>query len=191
MPAIAAAALSKIGREMPLRPRMSTTECMTQTSLSPTKSPKRRRPEAHGETNSLGTPTGSACMAAAPSSAPSAPPRHSTPCTRPSANWRTTTSRTPSRISATAAPREPAPRTSANACPPARATSSRVTSGAIVGPPRMPESITTDVHPQRRQPLAHVGDLLALGVERADERDRGHQTATASAARRWSIESWA
>ena len=46
IPAIAAAALSKIGREMPLRPRMSTTECITQTSLSPTKSPKRRRPEA-------------------------------------------------------------------------------------------------------------------------------------------------
>ena len=84
-------------------------------------------------------------MAAAPSSAPSAPPRHSTPCTRPSANCRTTISRTPSRISATAAPREPAARTSANACPPARATSSRVMSGAIVGSPRMPESITSDV----------------------------------------------
>ena len=37
---------------------MSTTECITQTSLSPTKSPKRRRPEAHGETSSFGTPTG-------------------------------------------------------------------------------------------------------------------------------------
>ena len=115
IPAIAAAALSKIGREMPLSPRMSTTECMTQTSLSPTKSPKRRRPDAHGDTSSFGTPTGSACIAAAPSSAPSAPPRQSTPWTRPSANRRTTTSRTPSRISATAAPREPAARTSSSA----------------------------------------------------------------------------
>ena len=35
MPAIAAAALSKMGREIPFRPRMSTTECMTVMSLSP------------------------------------------------------------------------------------------------------------------------------------------------------------
>ena len=64
---------------------MSITECMTITSPSPTNGPNARRPEALGETISLGTPTGSACIAAAPSRAPSAPPRHSTPCMRPSA----------------------------------------------------------------------------------------------------------
>jgi hypothetical protein len=84
MPATAAAALSKIAREISLRPQMSITECMTVTSPSPTNGPKARRPDALGDTITLGTPTGSACMAAAPSSAPSAPPRHSTPCTRPS-----------------------------------------------------------------------------------------------------------
>ena len=36
IPAIAAAAFSKIDREIAFRPRMSTTECMTVTSLSPT-----------------------------------------------------------------------------------------------------------------------------------------------------------
>ena len=85
MPATAAAALSKIAREISFRPRMSITECMTVTSPSPTNGPNGRRPEALGETISFGTPTGSACMAAAPSSAPSAPPRHSTPAIRPSA----------------------------------------------------------------------------------------------------------
>ena len=143
MPAIAAAALSKIGREIPFRPRMSTTECITQTSLSPTNAANVRRPEADGETSSFGTPTGSACIAAAPSSAPSAPPRHRTPCTRPSANSRTTSARTPSCISATAAPREPAPRISASVWSPAAATSSCVKSGAQPGSPRIPESITT------------------------------------------------
>ena len=174
---------------------MSTTECITQTSLSPTKSPNARRPEAHGDTSSFGTPTGSACIAVAPSSAPSAPPRQSTPCDRgPSANRRTTISRTPSRISATAAPREPAARTSSSVVPAgARRPRARVTSAAM---PRLAEDARVDhdgVDAERRQAVAHVGDLVTLGVERADERDRGHQTAgaalAASAARRWSIDS--
>ena len=85
MPAIAAAALSKITRAIAFSPRMSITECMTTTSPSPTNGPNGRRPDALGETISFGTPTGSACIAAAPISAPSAPPRHSTPCTCPAA----------------------------------------------------------------------------------------------------------
>ncbi len=119
------------------------TECITVTSASPTKGAKDRLPDALGETISFGTPTGRACMAAAPSRAPSAPPRHSTPRMRPSANSRTQVARTPPAISSTAAPREPARRTSASAWPPARATSSRVTSAAHAGSPRIPESITT------------------------------------------------
>jgi hypothetical protein len=43
---------------------MSTTECMTQTSLSPTKAPNAAGPRRTGETSSFGTPTGSACIAA-------------------------------------------------------------------------------------------------------------------------------
>ena len=81
IPAIAAAALSKIARAMSLSPRMSITECITVTSLSPTNGPNARRPDALGETISLGTPTGRACIAAAPMIAPSAPPRQSTPST--------------------------------------------------------------------------------------------------------------
>ena len=151
MPAIAAAALSKIEREISLRPRMSITECMTVTSPSPTNGPNARRPEALGETISFGTPTGSACMAAAPSSAPSAPPRHSTPCTRPAPYSRRTTARTPSSMSWTAAPRDPAARIASSSCPPARATSARVTSGSHPsGSPRMPESTTSGRTPSAR-----------------------------------------
>ena len=39
------------------------------------------------------------------------------------------------------------------------------------GSPRMPESITTARAPSTAQPLAHVGDLVALRVERPDQRD--------------------
>ena len=85
MPTTAAAALSKIAREIGCRPRMSTTECMTVVSVSPMNGPNARRPEPLGVTISFGTPTGSPCMAAAPSRPPSAPPRHSAPCSRPSA----------------------------------------------------------------------------------------------------------
>ena len=165
---------------------MSTTECITQTSLSPTKAANVRRPLALGDTSSFGTPTGSACIAAAPSSAPSAPPRHSTPCTRPSANRRTTSARTPSTHQ----------RHGRAARAGARCTSAeRVAAGRghlLAGRcrPRTParrgcrESITTASTPQRLQPLAHVRDLVALGVERADQGDGGHQTVDALAAER-------
>src|SRR5918999_2195263 len=122
---------------------MSITECITVTSFSPTNGANERRPDALGETISFGTPTGRACIAAAPSSAPSAPPRHSTPRMRPSAYSRRHVARTPSCISSTAAPRDPARRTSSRSCPPARATSARPTSAAQPGSPRIPESITT------------------------------------------------
>jgi hypothetical protein len=63
MPTTAAAALSKTEIAMGLRPRMSTTECITSTSLEPTNGANARRPEALGETMTFGTPSGSACMA--------------------------------------------------------------------------------------------------------------------------------
>ena len=97
MPAIAAAALSKIGREMPLRPRMSTTECMTQTSLSPTKAPNARRPDARGRDEQLRHADRQRlhrgrARAARPRRRPGTARRGS----RPSANSRATSARTPS-----------------------------------------------------------------------------------------------
>ena len=62
-------------------------------------------------TISFGTPTGSACIAPAPISPPSAPPRQSAPSSRPSAYRRRQTARTPASMRSTAAPREPAART--------------------------------------------------------------------------------
>ena len=58
---------------------MSITECMTMMSRVPMSGPKCRSPEAMGVTMILGMPIGSAFIAAAPSTAPSAPPRQSTP----------------------------------------------------------------------------------------------------------------
>ena len=85
MPTIAAAALSKMAREIGCSPRMSTTECMTSVSVSPMNGANSRRPDALGVTTSFGTPIGSACIAPAPIIPPSAPPRHSAPSSRPSA----------------------------------------------------------------------------------------------------------
>ena len=171
MPATAAAALSNTARAIGLRPRMSTTECMTSTSLSPTKGPNARRPEALGVTISLGTPTGSACIAAAPRRAPSAPPRQSTPSRRPSSQRRRQTARTPSchqldrRASA---PRRPdalqlvAP-LPGHLLPRDVGARARLTQDPRVDHDR-PDS-------EAHQSLAHVGDLVALRVERADQRD--------------------
>ena len=175
------------------------TECITVTSASPTNGANDRLPEALGETISFGTPTGSACMAAAPSRAPSAPPRHSTPRMRPSANSRRQVARTPSAISSTAAPRDPARRTSSRSCPPARATSSRLTSAGQPGSPRMPESITTGWIPSasRRSRTYAISSPLVSSVPTSAmpgaEPNAGQAAGvwTASTAfRRRSIESW-
>ena len=180
---------------------MSITECMTVTSPSPTNGPNARRPDALGETISFGTPTGSACMAAAPSSAPSAPPRHSTPCTRPSAYSRSTTARTPSSISCTAAPREPASRIVVEPVPGgARDLLARDVGRAAVGLAEDPGVDHDRARAERAQPVADVGDLGPLGVEGADQRDAGlggharrsdlAPSTADSAWRRRSIESW-
>ena len=141
--------------------------------------------DALGDTTSFGTPTGSACIAAAPISAPSAPPRHSTPWMRAlgeqprgerahallhQRHRRAARARRAARRRASSRPPRPPPR--------------GVMSAAQCGSPRMPESIDDHVHPQRAQPLAHVGDLVALRVECPDQRDRGHQTVDRGAERR-------
>ena len=152
IPFTAAAALSKIAREIGCSPRMSTTECMTIVSVSPMNGANSRRPDALGVTISFGTPTGSACIAPAPISPPSAPPRHSAPSSRPSANSRRQTARTPASIRSTAAPREPAPRTPSSASPAAAATSACGMSGSIPdGSPRMPVSMTIGRAPSARR----------------------------------------
>ena len=56
MPAMAAA-LSKTLQLMALRPKISTTECMTVMSFVPTNGANFRCPDANGETMSLGKPT--------------------------------------------------------------------------------------------------------------------------------------
>ena len=143
IPVTAAAALSKIVREIGCSPRMSTTECITVVSDSPMNGPNARRPDALGETISFGTPTGSACIAPAPISAPSAPPRQSAPCSSPASYSRRQTARTPSVIRSTAAPREPAARIPSRSSPAAAATSARGTSAGQPASPRIPVSITT------------------------------------------------
>ena len=175
------------------------TECITVTSASPTKGAKDRLPDALGETISFGTPTGSACMAAAPSRAPSAPPRHSTPRMRPSAKSRTHVSRTPTAISSTAAPRDPAARTSSRSWPPARATSSLLTSAGQPGSPRIPESITTGWTPSasRRSRTYAISSPLVSSVPTSAMPGAGPTAGQAAgvwteskALRRRSIESW-
>ncbi len=110
-----------------------------------------RRPEALGDTISLGTPTGRPATAAAPSRAPSAPPRHSTPSSRPSSHSRSTTARTPSLHLLDGRAARTAARTASSSLPAARATSARDTSGSQpAGSPRMPESITTVAPPSAR-----------------------------------------
>ena len=77
--------------------------------------------------------------------------------------------------------------------PPRAATSSRGDVGRDQSARRGCRSRSRRRPRRAPQPVAHVGDLVALRVEGADQRDRGHQTAgaalAASAARRRSIES--
>ena len=72
MPAIAAAASPRTSRLMRLMPAISTTELSIRMSLSPTYG--RTCPEASVLTISLGTPSGSARMAAVPMVVPAEPP---------------------------------------------------------------------------------------------------------------------
>ena len=174
---------------------MSITECMTVTSPSPTNGPNARRPDALGETISFGTPTGSACMAAAPSSAPSAPPRHSTPAhpaRRVLAQDDGAHALEHELDGGAARPRRP----HRLQLVPARARDllARDVGLAALGLAQDARVDDQRARAERRQPVADVGDLGPLGVEGADQRDAGVRPAAPSAAdsawRRRSIESW-
>ena len=158
---------------------MSTTECITQTSLSPTKA-------ANGAARTRSaTRAASARRRAAPASRsrPAARPRRRPGrARRARARRRTGAPRARARrrsISDTAAPREPAARhavqrMAAGARPPrSRRCRPRRRRLAQDAASRSPPSST----PQRLQALAHVRDLVALGVEGPDQGDGGHQTA--------------
>ena len=82
MPAIAAAAFPRMGSEIALIPAMSTTEYIIAMSEVPTYG--RVSPDATVETSSLGTPTGSPCMAAEMSDDPPEPPIPRIPWSLPS-----------------------------------------------------------------------------------------------------------
>ncbi len=154
---------------------MSTTECITQTSLSPTKSPNRRRPDATGRDEQLrhadrqrlhrGRAEQAALGAAEAQHAVHAPVgelahddlAHALAHQR---HGRAARARGPHVVELV----------------PARA---RDRAPADVGRDRrLAEDPGVDhdgADAERRQAVAHVGDLVTLGVERADQRDRRHQ----------------
>src|SRR5438128_5079040 len=131
IPAAAPAALLRIRAEIRLIPAMSTTEYIIVTSTAPTYG--RVSPEATVETISFGTPTGSCRIAWVTIEEPPEPPSPSTASRRPSPYSCFTTSAAPAPIAVTAPPRSPAAASCATAAPPARATSSRETSGSTCG----------------------------------------------------------
>ena len=201
MPTTAAAALSKIAREIGCSPRMSTTECMTIVSVSPMNGANSRRPDALGVTISFGTPTGQRvhrARAHQPALGAAEAERAVEPALARTA--RRQTARTPASMRSTAAPREPAARTPSSVVA-RRGCHLRVRD---VGRDarRLAEDPRVDhdrPRAERAQPVADVGDLVTLGVEGADQRDPGilrHGSAQAAAPtasialRRRSIESW-
>ena len=151
------------------------TECTTITSRVPMSGPKRRWPDAIGVTMIFGTPIGSAIIALAPSTAPSAPPRQTTPSSRPPRSSRARAAA--ARRACRAPPRRGCPPGAARrwSCPPsarhfgARRCRARCRA-ARPGCRSRPRSCQAE----RPQPIAHVRDLAALGVERADEQNGLH-----------------
>ncbi len=148
---------------------MSTTEYMSVTSFTSTYGAM--LPEAIVDTMTFGTPTGSVRIAAVTIVVPPPPPRPSTPSNRPSAYQAGRRAHAPRCIASTACPRSPRARSVARSVPAARATSSAPTSVSISG-----LSEHAEVHEQRAvaarvNQVAHVAVLVALGVERAEEKD--------------------
>src|SRR5262245_31714102 len=148
MPATAAAALAMMRAEIWLTPATSTTEYIIVMSTAPTYG--RVSPEATVETTSLGTPTGSCCIAYVTSAVPPVPPIPTTASSRPSSSRRITTAAAPRLMASIAAPRSPAVANAATSASAASATSSRVTSGGTVGSPTMPPSTRTTSAPWAR-----------------------------------------
>ncbi|NBE52531.1 hypothetical protein GUY60_14065 [Streptomyces sp. YC537] len=148
IPAIAAAALARIGSETRFTPAMSTTLCIIVRSAEPTYGDT--SPAAIEDTINFGMPSGSSRIARLAIDVPPLPPTARTPCTRPSACSRTTTSAAPRAIAVTATPRSPVARSRSRSSPAARATSARGMSAGISGSPATPVSTTTTRTAYRR-----------------------------------------
>ena len=148
---------------------MSTTEWTTITSRVPTSGPKRRWPEAIGVTMILGMPIGSDSMALAPSTAPSAPPRQTTPRAALAEQFE----REPLQ------PEQHAVHRLAAAAGLAQRLDRRAAEPRHFGPRHVGHDVErtgqdAGVGDDRRQAerlqaIADVGDLRALGVEGADQ----------------------
>ncbi len=183
MPAIAAATLSKIVVLIGFSPRMSMTECTTITSRVPTSGPKRRCPDAIGVTMILGMPIGSDSIALAPRTAPSAPPRQSTPSSRRSRNRLSASRCSPSSMPCTASPRLPAWRRRLDrlAAEPRDFGARHV--GHDVERPGQDAGVRHDRRQaERLQPIAQVRDLRPLGVEGPNQQNGCHGTRCTSGA---------
>ena len=171
MPATAAAALSNTARAIGLSPRMSTTECRTSTSLSPTKGPNARRPEALGVTISFGTPTGSACIAAAPQKS-SLRPTQAEDSVQAAFEPEAKADRAHSLLHQL--DRRPAASRRLDVLQLVAALAGHLLTGDVGARARLAQDPGVDddrPDTQAGQSLAHVGDLVALRVERADQRD--------------------
>ena len=143
-----------------------------------------RRPDAVGETIMVGMPNGSAAMAYAPITAPSEPPRQRRPGAAPPRTAPAQSGARPRAFFRIAAPRLDDFCSAAIVVPAAAATNSRVISAhATAGAPKIPGIHNQRERAERAQPVADVGDLRPLGVERADQRDRGLHIA---ASEQWS-----
>ena len=132
-------------------------------------------PEATVETISLGTPTGRSRIACAAIDELPEPPTAAAPSRRPSACSRASTAAAPRPMASTAAPRSPARTSSAWSAPPARATSSRADVGLDLRLAQHAGVDQHDVDARLAQAIAQEAVLDALGVQRADEDDGGHQ----------------
>ena len=123
MPQIAPAARVSTSRRTRFNPATSTTDGMSTRSLSPTYIAAAGVPAAV-ETQSLGTPIGSARIAAVTTAEPPVPPMPMTPSNRPWSCSRRTTAAAPALMTFIASPRSCFARSAANSPPPARASSS-------------------------------------------------------------------
>ena len=149
MPAIAAAALARIRPEMELTPATSATEAISVRSVAPMYSVV--SPAATVDTMSLGTPTGSARIAAVAIAVLPLPPAASTPLQRPSARSRRTSAAAASAIAVTAAPRSRPSASAARSTPASAATASRPISGSAPCGSKVPTSTSSGRTPAARR----------------------------------------
>ena len=138
MPASAPAAFVRIVSLIVLRPEKSATELSMTMSLMSTNGLV--SPDAIVETMTLGTPSGSARIAAVPTVVPPEPPIASTPRSSPRSLMSDSADAAPFAMTSMAAARFPAWRSSARSPPPRCAVSAALTSGTIAGSSLTPKS---------------------------------------------------